>query len=129
MVAFDGRTQMHANVVYPCDAGEVEHLPPQLRNMIVSLYYQSQQESYIENSYARQQLSESDVASAQRFMRLTDDQLHDDEVLREVPPYQLQRLRNICRNYIKLVDAGVDGTDLNAMGICPIEVTAIRNIK
>ena len=51
VLGFNGKDHMHANVVYPCDVDEAANLPSELKNMIVCLYFQSQQGSYFSNAY------------------------------------------------------------------------------
>ena len=128
VIAFNGKEHMHANCVFPCDGDEAENLPEQLQNLIICLYYQSQQESYLENSHERQQQATADVDAARRFVDTTNDHLHDSSVLREAPPFVLRRLRNICNNFLTLNSMGADGTYLSDMGISPSKLTAIRKL-
>ena len=49
VVAFNGKRNYHANVVFPTDAREARYLPRELQNLIGCLYFQKQQDSYITN--------------------------------------------------------------------------------
>ena len=52
VIGFNGKDQWHANMVFPCCVDKhnytsaTEHLPAELQNAIVCLYYQSQQDSW-----------------------------------------------------------------------------------
>ena len=51
VIGFNGKDHMHASVVFPCELSEIPHLPEELKNMKVTLYFQSQQGSYFLNAY------------------------------------------------------------------------------
>jgi len=105
VVVFNGKDHYHANIVYPCDREEAEHLPEYLQNLIISLYYQSQQAAYLENRAEREQAAKKDVELANRIVEVganSLDDLHDIDIFREACPLQLTRIRNLARQYIVL---------------------------
>ena len=95
---FNGKDHMRANVVYPCDVEEAGNLPEDsgVQNMIVCLYFQSQQGSYFSNAYNATHEDQVDKDG-----EIVSD-LHSDiddvhgSVDAPQPPVDITRLRNIA---------------------------------
>ena len=99
-------------MVFPCCVDKhnytsaTEHLPPELQNAIVCLYYQSQQDSYFLNAYNRVHETQVDKDG-----NVTDpaDQLHDEDVGSDLSEYELERLARIAENRRQVIaQAGID---------------------
>ena len=109
VIAFNGKDQWHANMVFPCRVDKhnytsaTEHLPAELQNAIVALYYQSQQDSYFLNAYNRVHETQVDEDG-----NVTDpaDQLHDEDVGSDLSEYELERLARIAENRRQVIAQG-----------------------
>ena len=111
VIVFNGKDHYHANIVYPCDSEEAANLPDSLQNLIISLYYQSQQAAYLENRAAREEAAKRDLELASKIVEVganSIDDLHDIGILREACPLQLTRIRNIARQYVLLKGMGIE---------------------
>ena len=94
VVAFDGKAAYHANVVYPASDDELAGLPEQLLNMIIALYFQSQQESYLRNNYNAEHPEEQ----LENALLDAIHSHHDDSTSSELSEYELERLSRIKHN-------------------------------
>ena len=96
MVAFDGKEAYHANVVLPCPPEELADVPEQLLTLIIALYFQSQQESYLRNNY-NQHHPEEVLLDA--FLNH-----HDVDVASELSEYEQARLARIKSNLDRVAE-------------------------
>ena len=96
VLCFNGKDHWHASMSFPCAVNEIPHLPSELQHSVIALYYQSQQDSYLRNEYNRNNLDAQ--LDADGNVAEPGDALHDDDVLRNLSAYELERLARIARN-------------------------------